>query len=279
MEDHHIRGLEERLAKLADELEAARHRVCSSSGGTGDDGDERLSPLGLLERVRALQRDAMPALRAEAERVVVLKQELVDSVGRRTAVAACRERILALQSAAGVPQMPAAGPFADMLAAFAAWDRTSGIASASHDAMSLQMVRSRPAVPSTSAAAMATTSEATETTATTASTTTSSMRRANRGLQFEEITEEEFAKVSSLVRGRAKLDDVNKLYRAIHGLFTSGPMRRREPATVAELSGMGCKVAGLSGESKIGVLRSLRLIDVTKQGITLISHRTSKSSK
>ena len=86
-------------------------------------------------------------------------------------------------------------------------------------------------------------------------------------------TEQEFNKISSIIKGRTKLDDLNKVYRCIFDVFNKGKRSLIQPLSVKELSKTsekrGVIVTGHSGESKLSTLRSLHIIELTSKGILL----------
>eukprot|EP00057_Strongylocentrotus_purpuratus_P003122 XP_003725973.1 PREDICTED: spindle and kinetochore-associated protein 2 [Strongylocentrotus purpuratus] len=78
------------------------------------------------------------------------------------------------------------------------------------------------------------------------------------------ITEEEFTSVSDLVRARAKLEDVNRVYSRLHDHFkTEG---NTAALSVPDMSKMGMKITGATGEAKLKTLRSLKIINITRTG-------------
>ncbi|XP_071479365.1 SKA complex subunit 2-like [Diadema antillarum] len=63
------------------------------------------------------------------------------------------------------------------------------------------------------------------------------------------VTEEEFASVSDLIRGRAKLDDINRVYRRLYDHFrTEG---NKGSLSVPDMSKMGMRITGATGEAKL----------------------------
>jgi hypothetical protein len=84
------------------------------------------------------------------------------------------------------------------------------------------------------------------------------------GPQFNLITEEEFFSVSSLVRGKVKLDEVNHVYRSLYNHFKQKKVRT--PLTVPMMNELGMKVTGLSGQAKLKVLRAVKRIIIDPKG-------------
>eukprot|EP00041_Stephanoeca_diplocostata_P018006 m.373578 g.373578 ORF g.373578 m.373578 type:complete len:286 (+) comp20887_c0_seq3:207-1064(+) len=85
-----------------------------------------------------------------------------------------------------------------------------------------------------------------------------------RSNKFMPVSEEEFNSVSSLVRGRCKLSNVNAVYQAIHDSFRSSKGKKgTKPLTIKDMTDMGLKITGQSGEAKLKVLRQLKLITIS----------------
>nr|XP_054749056.1 spindle and kinetochore-associated protein 2-like [Lytechinus pictus] len=83
------------------------------------------------------------------------------------------------------------------------------------------------------------------------------------------VTEEEFTSVSDLIRGRAKLEDVNRVYSRLYDHFKTE--RNTAPLSVPEMSKMGMKITGATGEAKLKTLRSLKIINITRTGAVKLS--------
>ncbi|XP_064612706.1 spindle and kinetochore-associated protein 2-like isoform X1 [Liolophura sinensis] len=79
-----------------------------------------------------------------------------------------------------------------------------------------------------------------------------------------EVTQEEFESVSSLVRGRVRLVDVNHTYQRLWQHFIDEG--NSEDLSTQDMHKMGLKVTGATGEAKLKVLKSLKLITMTKKG-------------
>ncbi len=71
----------------------------------------------------------------------------------------------------------------------------------------------------------------------------------------------------ALTRGRATLDAVNSLYALLCGHFGGAGSARRDWLPREHIMALGGKVLGATGESKLQVLRALRLFRVTKHGV------------
>ena len=78
------------------------------------------------------------------------------------------------------------------------------------------------------------------------------------------VSAETFEGVSDTVRGRTPLHEVNALYGAIFAHFEKDP--KSAPLTTQQL---GAKASGLKAKNAIHTLRHLKLIEVTKDGISL----------
>jgi hypothetical protein len=83
------------------------------------------------------------------------------------------------------------------------------------------------------------------------------------------ISAAQFKGVSTLVRGRAKIEAVNQVYAVIVAHFEAIPPRERKPITVKELSQLGAKVTGQTGVACLNTLRSLKIIELNKGTIAL----------
>lgn len=69
------------------------------------------------------------------------------------------------------------------------------------------------------------------------------------------------------------MGDVNKVYRFIFDLFNKGKRSIEQPLSIKELSKLGeskgIVVTGHSGGSKLSILRTLHIIEMTQKGILL----------
>ncbi|GAU93406.1 hypothetical protein RvY_05354 [Ramazzottius varieornatus] len=74
------------------------------------------------------------------------------------------------------------------------------------------------------------------------------------------ITEEEFDKVSTLIRGRSKLVDVNKAYDVLYSAFFDEEM---EKIKLSELAKRGIGVSGMTEKAKLKVLRQTGRIRIS----------------
>jgi hypothetical protein len=80
--------------------------------------------------------------------------------------------------------------------------------------------------------------------------------------EFPTITEESFMTVSSIVRGRCKLDDVNNIWK----LIWDNQKKKKPNLKITKLAESGYKVIGATGDSILGTLKHLKLIAVNKEG-------------
>ncbi|XP_056010311.1 spindle and kinetochore-associated protein 2-like isoform X2 [Ostrea edulis] len=89
------------------------------------------------------------------------------------------------------------------------------------------------------------------------------LERRSQSSEFIEVSEEEFESVSSLVRGRVKLSEVNMTYRILWRHFKEE--ENSNPVGPSEMYKMGLKVAGATGETKLKVLRALKLCTISSK--------------
>ncbi|GAM18261.1 hypothetical protein SAMD00019534_014360 [Acytostelium subglobosum LB1] len=85
------------------------------------------------------------------------------------------------------------------------------------------------------------------------------------------ISEKEFNSVSESIRGRCKLEDCNKIYEKLVAYYKERS-HARHILTKQQMTAMGLKVVGLSGDQCLLTLRSLKLIEMSKQGVKLAKH-------
>ncbi|CAH1800829.1 unnamed protein product [Owenia fusiformis] len=78
------------------------------------------------------------------------------------------------------------------------------------------------------------------------------------------VSSKEFMSVSSLIRGRVKLEDVNKTYQMIWTRFKEEG--KTDPLTPGDMYKMGLKVTGQTGEAKLKVLRALKIVHISNKG-------------
>ncbi|XP_028400409.1 spindle and kinetochore-associated protein 2-like isoform X2 [Dendronephthya gigantea] len=81
---------------------------------------------------------------------------------------------------------------------------------------------------------------------------------------FQPVTENEFMSISDLVRGRSKLEDVNQVYDVLFTYFQKN--RKASCLTLKEMTKLGLKVTGATGNAKLKVLKTLKIIDIGKDG-------------
>lgn len=93
----------------------------------------------------------------------------------------------------------------------------------------------------------------------------SDIKPVNRGKhEFVPVDEREFLTVSELVRGRVKLQDVNKVYDVLFHHFKKN--KHSSSLTPKDLTKMGLKVTGATGGAKLKVLRALKVIVIDNKG-------------
>ncbi|KAL0223557.1 hypothetical protein P9112_002947 [Eukaryota sp. TZLM1-RC] len=84
---------------------------------------------------------------------------------------------------------------------------------------------------------------------------------------FIPITDEEFTSISSIVRGRTKLSDLNELYKNLFDLFEGGK-KKGKILSHEKACKMGLKVTGQTGEARLNTLRQLKILSLSKKGIS-----------
>lgn len=92
----------------------------------------------------------------------------------------------------------------------------------------------------------------------------SSTVRRQHSNEFVEVDQSEFETVSSLVRGRVKLADVNSTYRTLWDYFKVNT--KSKPVDQAVMLTMGLRVSGATGQAKLKVLRALKLVKISSKG-------------
>ena len=289
-----IDELQKCLTALAQQLDAAKHQQrqeggdASTSISADESSEDGPNPLIVLGRLEKLQHDTLPNLRNRCERVVALKRELVTAT--RETILPARKLLIPLQMTAGVPILSAKGSFTDLVDVLNAWDhvgesprRNQRPTGSSARASSHQPPRKRMRDNTDGGEdgperqlEMIVAAEGCGASASEAATAAAlRLFQMNKEYQrrsserFVPIDEEEFSGVSTVVRGRCKLEDVNTVYEQLYQLKQQQVVRKW-PATVAELAAKGLKVGGISGEQKLGTLRSLGIITMTKQGVAFV---------
>ncbi|EDV21580.1 uncharacterized protein TRIADDRAFT_59719 [Trichoplax adhaerens] len=82
---------------------------------------------------------------------------------------------------------------------------------------------------------------------------------------FVAVSQEEFLSVSPLVRGRLKVDEINKVYRVIFD-HLSKCKPSSASLTVKEIESLGLRVSGATGAAKLKVLRALKIVTFNNHG-------------
>eukprot|EP00743_Colponemidia_sp_Colp-15_P009246 GILK01010099.1.p1 GENE.GILK01010099.1~~GILK01010099.1.p1 ORF type:complete len:270 (-),score=38.28 GILK01010099.1:97-864(-) len=85
--------------------------------------------------------------------------------------------------------------------------------------------------------------------------------------EWAPISDQEFEQVPLLIKGRVKLVEINRLYESIWKHFKANKISK--PLTIIDLTNMGNKVTGQTGEAKLNSLRHLKRITINKIGIEL----------
>eukprot|EP00037_Helgoeca_nana_P005279 m.50449 g.50449 ORF g.50449 m.50449 type:complete len:255 (+) comp16316_c0_seq1:24-788(+) len=86
---------------------------------------------------------------------------------------------------------------------------------------------------------------------------------------FKPLSRDEFESVSTLVRGRCKVDEVNTVYEVIHKAFRKQKNSNR-PLTIKDMTAMGLKITGQSGEGKLRTLRQLKIITISNRDKSVV---------
>ncbi|GFN99429.1 spindle and kinetochore-associated protein 2-like [Plakobranchus ocellatus] len=97
----------------------------------------------------------------------------------------------------------------------------------------------------------------------------SAAERRESSSEFVEISEEEFASVSELIRGRAKLEDVNRTYSLLWDYFKI--QNNTQELTPKDMNAMGLRVSGATGQAKLKILRALKLCKIGKTGNVILT--------
>eukprot|EP00117_Sycon_ciliatum_P004204 scpid81815/ scgid8679/ len=91
---------------------------------------------------------------------------------------------------------------------------------------------------------------------------TPASRRKGQPSTFMPLTEEEFMTVSTLVRRRAKLNDVNHVYEILFKHFKVE--NNKGPLSTQKLTAMGLAITGSTGQAKLKSLAALKLLHISK---------------
>ena len=78
-------------------------------------------------------------------------------------------------------------------------------------------------------------------------------------------TQKEFDAVSSIVKGRVKLADLNEMYRQLFDIAQKYP---DTPLAIKLLCDEGVKAVGLTAQCKLNTLRSLRIITLHRETVS-----------
>jgi len=80
------------------------------------------------------------------------------------------------------------------------------------------------------------------------------------------VTQDEFDKLSSIVKGKCHLGGVNELLAVLLNYFAGNP--EKKCISTPQLIALGGKIKH-AGDKKLGVLRTLKMIQITKSGIEM----------
>ena len=265
--------------------------------------DEHLNPVRLMERIKRVSEE-LPKLKEDVFKVLVAKQELIDvcqqglftnraelhSFHRRAGASADGEGDLAAHSddvAVRFGEMcntwsEQAGDYLMQKPTAGAEYETQGPVSLTSSDLNAELVRTGMAdgaAEETPAAA-----DENEQPANAEQAGESGKREAKKDeavdtsarcmATYIPVQIEEFSGLSSLVRGRSKLDDVNKVYDIIFKHFNNTELdakERKKPLTIKQLTKLGAKVSGQTGESRLSTLRSLKIITMSKSGVAMVA--------
>lgn len=232
--------LEALLLRAEADLSYVHRKLDTELGGKFDvAGSEQLNPLRILARIRDLKADidgvALRNKQLWADKQGVSKQlkELVQDT---------RADVAGLQSRCGIEVVPV-----------------------SHDEEALLEIAEKP---DAAAADPAPGGHTSQPSGSSKSTDTVPAAPEREYCEYTAVTEEEFMGVSEFVRGRCKLNDVNDVYKQLCCHFTelkSSKKRRVAPLGPRDMSTMGLKVSGATGQAKLKVLRALKIIDINKK--------------
>lgn len=91
--------------------------------------------------------------------------------------------------------------------------------------------------------------------------------------QFTPISQKQFDEIPALVRRRAKLEQVNELYRFLFDIAVE--RKKRLPIKFKDISQAGIQIYGQTGTSKLAALRYIKLAEINNRDetITLLDDR------
>ncbi|XP_052797502.1 uncharacterized protein LOC128229731 [Mya arenaria] len=81
---------------------------------------------------------------------------------------------------------------------------------------------------------------------------------------FVPVSETEFESVSSLIRGKVKLADVNSTYKSLSEYFKEN--KSVKTLSSGDMYKMGLRVTGVTGTAKLKVLRALKIVKLSPKG-------------
>merc|ERR550525_1940623 len=83
-----------------------------------------------------------------------------------------------------------------------------------------------------------------------------------------ELTREQFNGLPSSTKQRVTFEQLNEAYSLIKQMYWSQTKKQRKPIAIKVLANKGVKLTGQTGIAIVNCLRSLRLIQTSKQGIS-----------
>lgn len=85
-----------------------------------------------------------------------------------------------------------------------------------------------------------------------------------------DLTEEDFNRLPSSTRQRVTFAQLNGAYSLIKEMYWSQGKKQRKPIAIKVLANKGIKLTGQTGTAILNCLRSLHLIETTKQGVSCL---------
>uniref|UniRef100_A0A7S1HNX1 Protein FAM33A n=1 Tax=Hemiselmis andersenii TaxID=464988 RepID=A0A7S1HNX1_HEMAN len=269
--------LEQQFAKCTEDLDSIAKKL--DADFEGSDAYKR-NPLQILQRVKALQ-DDLPRVQEDWQRVMVAKQTIID-VARQQQVASHRA-LKQLNLACGLPEREELQePFERFQDIREGWEKENasrveemqqeiyGHTLLAPEELDVEVLRTAAARRQTEDADDGTHEEVEG---------EPGVEQNDEGegdggeevvvVPAHSISEAEFTSVSNIVRGRCKREECNELL----DLIISKTRRTRQgapvPLTTADLVGMGARVTGQTGGSRLATLRTLKRVTISKDAVLL----------
>jgi len=226
-----------------------------------------------MQRLSALVED-LPKVQEEWRRVMIAKQDLIDAArsqqlpSRRVLKSVCAIHNVSLSSADEADK-----EFANFKAVASGWDASNAqklsALRRNHnqlltpEELAVEVLQSassfRDSVPDDSHADVSAASESVDQSV--------APEEAREQRPSAHLTAEEFEGVSVVVRGRCKLEECNTLMDLL--LQHAQTPRAAFPMTTAQLVGIGARVTGQTGVSRLATLRATKRITMGKAGVTI----------